>query len=800
MSGKPPSWKDVIDQRRKEAFVGRIDQLGVFCNNFAGNVPNYLVFAVTGQGGVGKSTLLKQYEAIARLPANGAYVITSDDRHPTPTAAMGHIACELAAYGAEHKGFDERYRKCRQLRRDIEADPKAPRPVVDLLARGVTDFTFKSLRQTPGLGILLENADEKAAGEVLAQLVNYGIDRWGNKDEVQLLREPELVLTPLFVQLLGSVCDERRLVLMFDVFERTGHTLSTWLRALLDFEYGEFSVNLTFVISGRDQLEQHWTELACSVCPVALEPFDLSETRQYLTKQGVSDDGLIAQIFADTGGLPVLVELLAGTKPKPGAPLPDISEDAVERFLQWTPQEDRRRVALVASVPRQFNRDILSAALGGEATDMFNWLTAQSYVRSTGARGYFYHERVRELILRYLRNTVPADLAAAHARLRDFFAGRQKALGLRPEDAYNSETWQRLEQERVFHAVSEEPDQNVGTAANAFLHAFRWRWDFASNIVEASKQAGLEMSSRSVQEFVSTISGIYLAYEQDEYDMVVKKVESLESFSALTNTARCEMYALRAWAYSGKGRYEEALADFDRAVSLDEKYDWAIVRRGETYFQMGRYEEALADFDRAVSLDEKYTWAIARRGQTYFQLDRYEEALADFDRAVSLDEKYAWAIARRGVTYFQMGRYEEALADFDRAVSLDEKYAWAIARRGETYRRLGLWQKAICDFSASIELDATDLFPLNRRAAAYSALGNAEAAQKDIARALALSVNGHTEVYEQAVPLVLADKDAEAMETLKRAFEKHTADRMFAQTDDLLDPLRTLPDFADMLT
>ncbi len=85
-------------------------------------------------------------------------------------------------------------------------------------------------------------------------------------------------------------------------------------------------------------------------------------------------------------------------------------------------------------------------------------------------------------------------------------------------------------------------------------------------------------------------------------------------------------------------RYEEALADFDRAIALDEKIAWAIAQRGVTYQLMKRYEEALADFDRAIALNEKMDWAIASRGETYQLMERYEEALADFDRAIALDE------------------------------------------------------------------------------------------------------------------------------------------------------------------
>ena len=52
---------------------------------------------------------------------------------------------------------------------------------------------------------------------------------------------------------------------------------------------------------------------------------------------------------------------------------------------------------------------------------------------------------------------------------------------------------------------------------------------------------------------------------------------------------------------------------------------------------MDRYEEALADFNRAIDLDPSYAWALANRGETYRRMERYEEALADLTRAIDLN-------------------------------------------------------------------------------------------------------------------------------------------------------------------
>ena len=50
-------------------------------------------------------------------------------------------------------------------------------------------------------------------------------------------------------------------------------------------------------------------------------------------------------------------------------------------------------------------------------------------------------------------------------------------------------------------------------------------------------------------------------------------------------------------------RYDEALADYSRAIELDPEEAWVIASHGAPYRAMGRYHQALADYDRAIELD-----------------------------------------------------------------------------------------------------------------------------------------------------------------------------------------------------
>jgi len=154
-------------------------------------------------------------------------------------------------------------------------------------------------------------------------------------------------------------------------------------------------------------------------------------------------------------------------------------------------------------------------------------------------------------------------------------------------------------------------------------------------------------------------------------------------------------------------RYQDTLAELNRAIEPNPDDTRAIAQRGETYRQMEHFEAALADFDRAIELNPNYAWAIAHRGETYYQMKRYEEALDDFNRAIELNPDYIWAIAHRGVTYEYMRRYEEALSDLNRAIELNPGYVWAITHRSRTYEQMKCYEKALEDFDKAIGLDET---------------------------------------------------------------------------------------------
>ncbi len=787
------TWGDPTLDGEFENFIGRADKLNVFRENFLGERPRWMALSVTGEGGVGKTTLLRQFIRMAETGEIEASMLYCDDRQMTPADLMGFVAHELHnKFNVINREFDDHYSKYCKQREQADKDPNAPDGLLDLGVHLAADVAADGLSRVPGLGSMGSEKAKADAGDVISKAAQYFFPRSSKKES-----ESEQTLIPPFIQLLNEAASQKRLVILLDVFEQTGRPLSPWLLDLFTAHYQEISARVSFVISGRDPLEQHWTALGKRLVRLALEPFELKETREYLINRNITDETLIEQIHRDTAGLPVLVELLAATDPQPGRPLPDISKNAVDRFLQWTPA-DRREIALLAAIPRQFNQDILAILLGADAPRLFEWLSERGYIRSDSQRGWFYHEKVRELMLRYQKNRSPDELEKKHGLLADHFAKCQAELNLEQRKAYQSPAWRSLELERIYHRASTAPEQSGEDVLNSFLAAFLYHWRFAGEVVRSIQQVAQDGHVAPLETLATRLDSLITAYEKDEYQQVISILDNLASSHNLNTVSKIACFYHRGVTYGQMGQYEQALQDFDRAIQLDDKYAWAIANRGVTYRLMGQYEQALQDFDRAIQLDDKNASVIANRGETYRRMGQYEQALQDFDHAIQLDDKSAWIIRQRGITYRALKNYPKALDDINLAITLEPNSYSYYYSRAETYRLMGNYREAIADFTEALKEDEPDIATYAHRAAAYRAIGDSKACQDDLEKALSMECKDEGDHYSRGTALVLAGRIPEALAELEIAFVDLSC-RVDALTDDLLDPVRDVPEFKTLL-
>jgi tetratricopeptide (TPR) repeat protein len=137
---------------------------------------------------------------------------------------------------------------------------------------------------------------------------------------------------------------------------------------------------------------------------------------------------------------------------------------------------------------------------------------------------------------------------------------------------------------------------------------------------------------------------------------------------------RARALATRAF-YSNElgGDADISLADLFEAIRLDPSSADAFNNRGLTYSRLQQYEQAIADFTRAIELSPRPR-TYDSRGRAYFKARDYASALVDFSRSIEIDPEFAKAWRHRGEVRGVVGDYEGAKQDLMTALRLRPGY------------------------------------------------------------------------------------------------------------------------------
>ncbi len=223
------------------------------------------------------------------------------------------------------------------------------------------------------------------------------------------------------------------------------------------------------------------------------------------------------------------------------------------------------------------------------------------------------------------------------------------------------------------------------------------------------------------------------------------------------------------------GRDEDALAAYDRAVSL--RPDAAThYGRGNALRRLGRDADALAAYDQVISLRPGDAATQHNKGFVLGRLGRYEDALAAYDRALSLRPGDAASQHNKGAMLERLGRYEDALAAYDQAVTLRPGDADAHYGRGNALRRLGRDEEALAAYDQAISLRPGDAATQHNKGLVLRRLGRYEDALAAYDRALSLRPDGADTQRNKGVVLERLGRDADAVAAYDQAVSLRPGD------------------------
>ena len=192
------------------------------------------------------------------------------------------------------------------------------------------------------------------------------------------------------------------------------------------------------------------------------------------------------------------------------------------------------------------------------------------------------------------------------------------------------------------------------------------------------------------------------AYKKRDFDTAIANYDKAitldpEDISFVNN---------RAAANLEKGDYDACIADCNSAIEKGRsiRADYTIIakamtRKGNALVKQGKLEEAIDVYQR--SLTEH------RTADTLKRLNDTEKALKDATQAAYLDPVKGEEARERGNAFFKDQKFPEAVKEYSEAIARNPDDHKAYSNRSASYTKLAAFNEALKDADKCIELDPT---------------------------------------------------------------------------------------------
>ncbi|MCL5074461.1 MAG: tetratricopeptide repeat protein [Chloroflexi bacterium] len=200
----------------------------------------------------------------------------------------------------------------------------------------------------------------------------------------------------------------------------------------------------------------------------------------------------------------------------------------------------------------------------------------------------------------------------------------------------------------------------------------------------------------------TAIADVYgqLAVEKEDSEYHRLALEHLQKALAIDPTY-APAYDRRGAIYQRQGNGEEAIAEYQQALSLAPGEASFRCHLAGLYLHLGRVAEGLALIEEGLAEGLEAAPLYNQQGCIYEVSGEWEKALAAYERAVHLAPEVAafrYDLAR---IRFCLGQ-EEAQTDLEQAIKLGPTPAEWHAQLGQLYESKSLWEKALSEYQEAI--------------------------------------------------------------------------------------------------
>lgn len=292
------------------------------------------------------------------------------------------------------------------------------------------------------------------------------------------------------------------------------------------------------------------------------------------------------------------------------------------------------------------------------------------------------------------------------------------------------------------------------------------------------------------------------------YSEINEYAKSKEAFTKYLNLVKDNPrgYVNRGAINLKLNLFNEAIADYTRAVEMSPHNTDMIVWLANAYDTAGQFENAVRFYDKALTIDPGNARIYYERGLALKEQERFEEALADFEHVLRLEpdnkdalemkrkmliarhiidpnagttnalEEEVMTLSRNALQQEAEGNFSAAIALYSKALEMVPDNAILWNNRGWTYYISGQLEAALADFSRAIQVEPNYVQAYTNRANVYNKMNCPEAALNDFTHVLRLDDRNAYNFYNMGATLQLLQRYPEAIEQFTTAIQLDSND------------------------
>jgi tetratricopeptide (TPR) repeat protein len=691
--GRPktmPSIRELRDQKQRESFTGRQVELNTFRRLITAESADYAILHIYGVGGIGKSSLLRQFRRIAQ-ELGYPVAIVDMQVHFSVDEILRSVREQVGRTG--ERAFAD-FDKALDMFNDVKSRLQGA-------VGSVTSGIVSGLREGVPLGLGALAVDTIGEEQMKAWLYRHL-----PRASADLYLHSDRILTEKLIEGLNYLTQQNgaRLIVMLDTYEQSSQAQDDWLRdTFLD---SNLSSDVLIVVAGRDPLSGRWHEWRNVLLSRELQRFTEEEARRYLRRRGITDPALAEALQGFTERLPWALALVTDTPGVSEMTAADfqqasyrhvIGDKLVERFASQVEDDaDMRELVDVCTVVRTFDHDVVRALWDRQEVDgPMRRLRRYSFVHVRADGRWSLNQVVREFLDQGLRRRSLSRWTELNSRAAAFYQEQAASL-----PTFSGEwNWRTLES--LYHQLRLDEDNGILQFSSLFEEAKHLsRYDFCSELLNNIQDVQLTnpYNQHWLTFYRGVISRVTSTFGWDEAYAVDQKLYDHPDLPR----------ELRARVTTDLGRYYYQILG-EHSLGIEKLHESLKLRRdiddeqGQAHVlsHLAVAQSAIGDFDAgrrnglvcvelAQKLDAPYRlgWGYYSLGVVEKRTGNVQTALDHFRQSLEAFEAAGYEF-EPGVVRYQIGRLalstgelEAALEHFRINVDLMQKYdKFALAAR-----------------------------------------------------------------------------------------------------------------------